>query len=89
MQLSDLVGRFTLDHAKDIGRYVAKNPLVAVGAAVAIGVIVARGGRLSRTMRRELFDAALAVAGTLAVSVAKDAAVHAARDWADKRDFLH
>lgn len=87
--LRDLVGHFTIDHAKDIGRYVAKNPLIAVGAAVALGVIVARGGRLSHTMRRELFDAALAVAGTLAITVAKDAAVHAARDWAERRDFLH
>ncbi len=87
--LRDLVGSFTVDHAKDVGRYVAKNPLVAVGAAVALGVIVARGGKLSRTMRRELFDIVLAVAGTLALNVAKDAAVHAARDWADRRDFLH
>ena len=87
--LSDLVGRFTLDHAKDLGRYVAKNPLIAVGAAIAIGVIAARGGKMSRVMRRELFDAALAVAGTLAITVAKDAAVHAARDWAERRDFLH
>jgi hypothetical protein len=87
--LRDLLGSFTVDHAKDIGRYIAKNPLVAVGAALALGVIVARGGKLSHTMRRELFDAALAVAGTLAITVAKDAAVHAARDWADRRDFLH
>jgi hypothetical protein len=87
--LHELVDRFTVDHARDIGRYVAKNPLVAVGAAVAIGVIVARGGKLSRTMRHELFDVVLAVAGTLAMNVAKDAAVHAARDWAERRDFLH
>jgi hypothetical protein len=87
--LRDLVGSFTVDHAKDIGRYIAKNPLVAVGAALALGVIVARRGKLSRTMRHELFDAALAVAGTLAITVAKDAAVLAARDWAERRDFLH
>jgi hypothetical protein len=85
----DLVGRFTLDHVKDVGAYVKKNPWVAVGAAVALGIVVARGGRMSRMMRRELFDAVLAVAGTLAVTVAKDAAVHAARDWAERRDFLH
>jgi hypothetical protein len=82
-----LVARYALGHVDELRWQVSRTPLVAVGAALVIGLAAGGSKHASRFVSREAVQAAIAVVGSLLFGVAKKAAVQAAREWMEQRAY--
>ena len=82
-----LVARYALAHVDELRWQVSRTPLVAVGAALVVGLAAGGSRHASRFVRREAVQAGIAVVGSLLFGVARKAAVQAARDWMAQRGY--
>jgi hypothetical protein len=80
-----LLSRFAVAHADELRVHVMRSPLAAIGVAFAAGLAAGSSGYTSRLVKRESFEAALAIVGSMLFATARDAVMRSAREWMQQR----